>query len=59
MGLQVEMRPVLTTAIPVFPEALAELVVLTCPHCGYRMCLDYCVKLDDNPELDLNERMAW
>ena len=57
-GLQIEMRPVLTAVVPVFPEALAEVVVLKCPGCGYRMCLDYSIELDDNPEIDLNEKVA-
>lgn len=55
MELRVDMRPVLTEAVPFFPEALAQVFFLKCTGCGYRICLDYFVELDDCPELDLNE----
>jgi len=55
-ALRVEMRPVLTETVPSFPEALAQAFVVGCFHCGYRICLHYCIELDDNPELDLNEK---
>jgi len=56
--LQVDMRPVLSEAVTHFPEALAEVSLVGCLGCGYRICLDYSVALDDNPELDLNERLT-
>ncbi|MFO0845503.1 MAG: hypothetical protein U0797_24485 [Gemmataceae bacterium] len=52
--LQVEMRPVLTDEVFAFPDALAEVYCLTCEGCGHRICLDYRIELDDNPEIDLN-----
>ena len=52
--LRVEMRPVLTPEVFAFPEALAEVHCLKCAGCGYWMCLDYRIELDDNPEIDLN-----
>ena len=52
--VQVEMRPVLTPAVFAFPEALAEVSCLKCAGCGYWICLDYRIELDDNPEIDLN-----
>ena len=50
----VEFRPVLTDKVFAFPEALAEVSCLQCGGCGYWMCLDYRIELDDNPEIDLN-----
>jgi hypothetical protein len=52
--LQVEMRPVLTEKVFAFPEALAEVNCVRCAGCGYWICLDYRIELDDNPEIDLN-----
>ncbi len=52
--VQVEMRPVLTAAVFAFPDALAEVSCVKCQGCGYWMCLDYRIELDDNPEIDLN-----
>jgi hypothetical protein len=52
--LQVEMRPVLTAEVAVFPDALAEVNCLRCAGCGHWICLDYRIELDDNPELDIN-----
>jgi hypothetical protein len=52
--VQVEMRPVLTQAVFAFPDALAEVSCLKCAGCGYWICLDYRIELDDNPEIDLN-----
>ena len=52
--LQVEMRPVLTKVVFAFPDALAEASCLKCSGCGYWICLDYRIELDDNPEIDLN-----
>ena len=52
--LQIEMRPVLTKQVFAFPDALAEVSCLRCAACGYWMCLDYRIELDDNPEMDLN-----
>jgi hypothetical protein len=52
--VQVEMRPVLTREVFAFPEALAEVSCLKCSRCGYWICLDYRIELDDNPEIDLN-----
>lgn len=54
--LQVEMRPILTDDVPQFPDALAEIEVVDCAQCGYLLCLGYSVRLDDNPEIDLNEK---
>jgi hypothetical protein len=52
--VQVEFRPVLTSEVFAFPEALAEVNCLRCTACGYWICLDYRIELDDNPEIDLN-----
>ena len=52
--LHVEMRPVLTAEVFAFPDALAEVSCLKCAGCGYWICLDYRIELDDNPEIDLN-----
>jgi hypothetical protein len=52
--LRVDMRPVLTKEVFAFPDALAEVVCLKCAACGYWICLDYRIELDDNPEIDLN-----
>jgi DNA-directed RNA polymerase subunit RPC12/RpoP len=52
--LQVDMRPVLTKEVFAFPDALAEVQCLQCTECGYWICLDYRIELDDNPEIDLN-----
>jgi len=52
--VQVDLRPVLTPEVFAFPEALAEVNCLKCAGCGYWICLDYRVELDDNPEIDLN-----
>jgi hypothetical protein len=52
--LQIEMRPVLTKQVFAFPDALAEVSCLKCAACGYWICLDYRIELDDNPEMDLN-----
>ena len=52
--IQVEMRPVLTKEVFAFPDALAEVSSLQCVACGYWICLDYRIELDDNPEIDLN-----
>lgn len=52
--LQVELRPVLTAEVFAFPDALAEVNCLKCAGCGYWVCLDYRIELDDNPEIDLN-----
>ena len=52
--VQVEFRPLLSEAVFAFPDALAEVSCLKCIDCGYWMCLDYRIELDDNPEIDLN-----
>lgn len=52
--LRVEMRPVLTTEVFAFPDALAEVNCMKCAGCGHWICLDYRIELDDNPEIDLN-----
>jgi hypothetical protein len=52
--LHVDMRPVLTKEVFAFPDALAEVSCLMCAGCGYWICLDYRIELDDNPEIDLN-----
>ena len=52
--LQIEMRPVLTEKVFAFPDALAEVNCVQCAGCGYWVCLDYRIELDDNPEIDLN-----
>jgi hypothetical protein len=52
--LRIELRPVLTKEVFAFPDALAEVHCLRCAECGYWICLDYRVELDDNPEIDLN-----
>ena len=52
--VQVDLRPVLTAAVPAFPDAQAEVSCLKCAGCGYWICLDYRIELDDNPEIDLN-----
>lgn len=52
--LQIDMRPVLTKEVFAFPDALAEVKCLQCAGCGYWICLDYRIELDDNPEIDLN-----
>ena len=52
--LQIDMRPVLTKEVFAFPDALAEVNCLKCTACGYWMCMDYRIELDDNPEIDLN-----
>ena len=52
--VQIEMRPVLTAEVFAFPDALAEVSCLKCASCGYWICLDYRIELDDNPEIDLN-----
>jgi hypothetical protein len=52
--VQVEFRPLLTEQVFAFPDALAEVSCLRCAGCGYWMCLDYRIELDDNPEIDLN-----
>ena len=52
--IQVDLRPVLTVPVFAFPDALAEVNCLKCSSCGYWMCLDYRIELDDNPEIDLN-----
>jgi hypothetical protein len=52
--LQIEMRPVLTKEVFAFPDALAEVKCVKCAGCGYWICLDYRIELDDNPEIDLN-----
>ena len=52
--VQVDLRPVLTPEVFAFPEALAEVNCLKCAGCGYWICLDYRIELDDNPEIDLN-----
>ena len=52
--VQVEFRPVLTAAVFAFPDALADVICVKCSSCGYWMCLDYRIELDDNPEIDLN-----
>jgi hypothetical protein len=48
------MRPVLTKEVFAFPDALAEVKCVKCAGCGYWICLDYRIELDDNPEIDLN-----
>ena len=48
------MRPVLSEKVFAFPDALAEVSCLKCAGCGYWVCLDYRIELDDNPEIDLN-----
>jgi hypothetical protein len=40
--------------VSAFPDALAEVNCLKCAGCGYWICLDYRIELDDNPEIDLN-----
>jgi hypothetical protein len=52
--LRVDLRPVLTKEVFAFPDALAEVQCLRCAACGYWICLDYRIELDDNPEIDLN-----
>ena len=52
--LRVDLRPVLTKEVLAFPDALAEVQCLRCAECGYWICLDYRIELDDNPEIDLN-----
>jgi hypothetical protein len=52
--VQVDLRPVLTPEVFAFPDALAEVSCLKCARCGYWLCLDYRIELDDNPEIDLN-----
>jgi hypothetical protein len=52
--MQIDMRPVLTEQVFAFPDALAEVSCLKCVGCGYWICLDYRIELDDNPEIDLN-----
>ncbi|MCI0455441.1 MAG: hypothetical protein L0Z62_00505 [Gemmataceae bacterium] len=52
--VQVEFRPLLTAEVFAFPDALAEVSCLKCAACGYWICLDYRIELDDNPEIDLN-----
>ena len=52
--LQIDMRPVLTKQVFAFPDALAEVSCVQCAGCGYWICLDYRIELDDNPEIDLN-----
>ena len=52
--VQVDLRPVLTPEVFAFPDALAEVSCLKCAGCGYWICLDYRIELDDNPEIDLN-----
>jgi hypothetical protein len=52
--VRVDLRPVLTPEVFAFPDALAEVSCLRCAACGYWICLDYRVELDDNPEIDLN-----
>ena len=52
--VQIDMRPVLTKAVFAFPDALAEANCVKCAGCGYWICLDYRIELDDNPEIDLN-----
>jgi hypothetical protein len=53
-SLQIEMRPVLSKEVFAFPDALAEVSCLKCAGCGYWVCLDYRIELDDNPEIDLS-----
>jgi len=57
-SLQIEMRPVLTTEVFAFPDALADVSCLKCAGCGYWICLDYRIELDDNPEIDLNAELV-
>jgi hypothetical protein len=52
--VQVDLRPVLTPEVFAFPDAQAEVSCLKCAGCGYWICLDYRIELDDNPEIDLN-----
>jgi hypothetical protein len=52
--VRVDLRPVLTREVFAFPDALAEVTCLKCARCGYWVCLDYRIELDDNPEIDLN-----
>jgi hypothetical protein len=52
--VRVDMRPVLTPEVFAFPDALAEASCLKCADCGYWICLDYRIELDDNPEIDFN-----
>ena len=52
--LQIDMRPVLSREVFAFPDALAEVSCVKCKACGYWICLDYRIELDDNPEIDLN-----
>jgi hypothetical protein len=52
--LQIDMRPILTKEVFAFPDALAEVNCVKCAACGYWICLDYRIELDDNPEIDLN-----
>jgi hypothetical protein len=53
-NVRVDLRPVLTAEVFAFPDALAEVNCLKCAACGYWICLDYRIELDDNPEIDLN-----
>src|SRR5581483_11423796 len=48
--VRVDLRPVLTPEVFAFPDALAEVSCLKCAGCGYWICLDYRIELDDNPE---------
>jgi hypothetical protein len=52
--MQIDMRPVLTKEVFAFPDALAEVQCVKCRACGYWICLDYRIELDDNPEIDIN-----
>ncbi len=52
--VQVDLRPVLTPEVFAFPDVMAEVNCLKCASCGYWICVDYRIELDDNPELDLN-----
>jgi hypothetical protein len=52
--LRIDLRPVLTKEVFAFPDALAEVSCVKCGACGYWICLDYRIELDDNPEIDLN-----
>jgi hypothetical protein len=38
------------TQLAGFPDALAEVSCLKRASCGYSICLDYRIELDDNPE---------
>jgi hypothetical protein len=52
--MRVDMRPILTLEVFAFPDALAEASCLKCAACGYWICLEYRIELDDNPEIDFN-----